>query len=180
METENKRSLEARLEHHRRMAESYHSAYDRKAVKEGSTYDEWVFSDDAVYWSPYFGDNLIELKSNPMTVQQSAKMEALAYSIMVPDWGPLAFKCWPSDCGFVMQTHFGGHRKDNGEMIDFYSYGFVDTNEKDEIIRWETHVSPEYNGFLDYALGVHGPFKNGADEYMAAVGKKLAEAGVKF
>ncbi len=170
-------TLEERIEHHRKMAESYHAAYLKKAVKEGATYDEWVFDDGALYWSPYFGDNVIDLKRNPISVQQSATMEALTYSLTFPDWGPLAFKCWPSDNGFTMQSHFGGHDQ-TGKMMDFYAYGFVETNQYGDVIRWETHVSPEYNDFLDVAIGIHGPFKEGPEPYMAAIGKKLQEARI--
>ncbi|MDF2881409.1 MAG: hypothetical protein K0R54_1966 [Clostridiaceae bacterium] len=174
-----KLNLEERIAMHRRMAESYHHAYDKKAVKDGATYDEWKFADDAIYWSPYFGDNVIDLRTNPMSVKTSATMEALSYSVTFPDWAPLDFKCWPSDIGFVMQTRFGGHTKD-GTMMSFFAYGFVETNDKGEITRWETHVSPEYNDFLDVAIGVHGPFKQGPEPYMEAVAKKLKEAGVSL
>ena len=170
-------TLEERLQHHKAMAESYHSAYTKQSVKDGATYDEWKFAPDATYFSPYFGDNVIDLAKNPMSVQTSATMEATSYSVTLPDWKPLSFESWASEDGFVMKTHFGGHDKD-GVMHDFYSYGFVKTNEKDEITHWETHVSPEYNDFLDFTLGVHGPFKHGAHEYMAAVAKRLAQAGV--
>lgn len=172
-----KLTLEERISLHRSMAESYHNAYLEKAVKDGATYDEWKFSDDALYWSPYFGDNVIELRTNPISVKASATMEAKAYSVTFPDWGPLDFKCWPSDNGFVMQTHFGGHTKDN-TFMDFYSYGFVETNEQGLIKHWETHVSPEYNDFLDAAIGIHGPFKKGPEPYMAALATKLKQAGV--
>ncbi len=174
-----KLTLEERIELHRRMAMSYYSAYDKKAVKDGATYDEWKFADDAVYFSPYFGDNLIELRTHPMSVKTSATMEALSYSVTFPDWAPLSFKCWPSDNGFVMQSHFGGHTKD-GKFMDFFAYGFVETNAEGLITRWETHVSPEYNDFLDVAIGVHGPFKQGPEPYMAAVAKKLKEAGISL
>lgn len=72
-----------------------------------------------------------------MSVCQSATMEADTYCLFLPDWGPLDFRCWPSDKGFVMQTHFGGHDK-SGKFWDFYAYGFVETNEWCEITRWET------------------------------------------
>lgn len=172
-----KLTLEERIELHRRMALSYNSAYDKKAVKDGATYDEWKFADDAVYFSPYFGKGVIELKTHPISVKTSATMEAKAYSLRFPDWGPVEFNCWPSDIGFVMKTHFVGHTKDGKEM-DFYAYGFVETNEDGEIKRWETHVSPEYNDFLDVAIGVHGPFGDQADEYMKALARTLKEAGV--
>lgn len=170
-------TLEERIERHRKMAECYHQAYLKRTVEDGETYTEWVFAPHAKYWSPYFGDNLIDLSEYPMSVRKSATMEADTYCITFPDWGPLGFKCWPSDNGFVMQTHFGGHDK-SGKLWDFYAYGFVETNEAGEITRWETHVSPEYNDFLDQAIGVHGPFKNGPAPYMEAVAKKLQEAGV--
>jgi len=170
-------SAEEKIAHHSRMAEGYHQAYEKIAVKDGATYDAWVFADDAVYWSPYFGDNLIDLKTNPMTVKQSATMEALTYSLTLPDWKPLGFKYWAGVNGFAMQSHYGGHDAE-GHLHDFYAYGFVDTNEYGEITRWETHCSPEYNDFLDFTIGIHGPFKNGADEYMYAVMKKLSANGV--
>lgn len=170
-------TLEERIDHHRKMAYSYYGAYDKKAVKDGSTYDEWVFADHAQYWSPYFGDNVIDLSTYPMTVQGSATMEALTYSLTLPDWKPLDFRCWPSDNGFVMQSHFGGHTED-GVLHDFYAYGFVETDEYGDIKRWETHVSPEYNDFLDLTIGVHGPFKEGPEAYMKAVMAKLTAAGI--
>lgn len=172
-------TLADRIEHHRRMAESYCSAYQAHTVEDGATYQEWVFAKGAKYWSPYFGDNVIDLDSYPMSVRQSATMEASTYCITLPDWGPMGFKCWPSDNGFVMQTHFGGHDM-KGTLYDFYAYGFVETNEAGEITRWETHVSPEYNDFLDKCLGVHGPFKHGAEEYMEAVAKKMQEVGLNI
>jgi hypothetical protein len=168
--------LEDRIALHRRMAESYHAAYARKAVKDGATYEAWKFAEDAVYWSPYFGDELIKLSEHPLSVEKSATMEARAYSVKFADWGPVQFKCWPSDNGFVMQTLFSGHTND-GSMMSFFSYGFVETNEAGEITRWETHVSGDYDDFLDVALGVHGPFRRGADEYMKAVARALEQAG---
>lgn len=178
-EKTNHLTLEERISLHRRMAESYRNAYDNKAVKDGATYEEWNFSDDALYWSPYFGDNVIELHSNPISVKASATLEAKVYSLTFPDWAPLEFKCFPSDHGFVMQTHFGGHQKD-GTLVDFYSYGFIETNEEGLINRWETHVSPEYNDFLDLAIGVHGPFKNGPEPYIEALTRKLKEADISI
>ncbi|MCH3987665.1 MAG: hypothetical protein LKG56_10190 [Lachnospiraceae bacterium] len=172
-------TLEERIEKHKKMAEAYHSAYMKQSVQDGAKYDDWVFAPHATYWSPYFGNNVIDLDNNPMSVQKSATMEAATYSVTMKDWGPLSFECWSSDRGFVMKTHFGGHTED-GVLHDFFAYGFVDTNDKCEITHWETHVSPEYNDFLDVALGVHGPFKNGAGEYMAAVAKKMQEKGVKI
>lgn len=145
-------TLEERLAMHKKMAEAYWSAYQTRNVEDGAKYEDWVFAPHATY------------------------------SVTMPDWAPLDCRCWPSDRGFVMLTHFGGHTPD-GVLHDFYAYGFVDTNEKGEITHWETHVSPEYNDFLDAAIGVHGPFpsfKNGAGEYMQAVAKRMQEKGVKI
>jgi hypothetical protein len=175
-----KMTLEERIALHRRMAESYHAAYDKKAVKEGATYEAWKFADDAKYWSPYFGNHIIELKTTPISVKDSATMEALAYSLKFPDWGPIEFKSWPSDNGFVMKTLFQGHMKDGTEMR-FFAYGFVETNDQGEITRWETHVNgDEYGPFLDVAIGVHGPFKESAAPYMEALGRALKAAGVNM
>ena len=104
----------------------------KKAVKDGATYEAWKFADDAKYWSPYFGNHIIDLKTNPISVAASATMEAKAYSLKFPDWGPVEFKCWPSDNGFVMKTLFQGHTKDGKEM-SFFAYGFVETNDQGEI-----------------------------------------------
>ncbi|MBP2045163.1 hypothetical protein [Methanobacterium aggregans] len=119
------------------------------------------------------------MSEHPISVSTSATMEAKAYSLRLPDWGPAEFKCWPSDNGFVMKTQFEGHTKD-GKKMSFYSYGFVETNNQGEITRWETHVSEEYSAFLDVAIGVHGPFHDGADEYMEALARTLNEAGVSL
>ena len=81
-------NLQERIALHRRMAEGYHAAYAHRAVKDGATYATWEFADDAVYWSPYFGNKLIKLSEHPVSVAASATMEARAYSITFPDWGP--------------------------------------------------------------------------------------------
>ena len=61
--------------------------------------------------------------------------------------------------------------------MGFLCIWIIETNESGEIIRWETHVSPEYNDFLDMVIGVHGPFKDGPEPYMAAVAKKTEPSG---
>jgi hypothetical protein len=60
--------------------------------------------------------------------------------------------------------------------MGFYSYSFVDTNEKGEVARWETHVNDEYNPFLEVAVGVTGPF-HGHAEYLDALRLRLAKEG---
>lgn len=162
----------------RRLAESYIAAYDKKAVKDGATYDDWVFASDATYWSPYFGNEMIDLSVNPMSVADAATFEAKSYSVEFKDWGPLDFECFPTPDGVAWKSHFGGHRRRDNVLMDFFAYSFLHINEYGEITHWETHVNPDYNDFLDVAIGAHGPFKNGAHEYMAAVVKKLESAGI--
>ncbi len=185
MNSENKTkkmSLEERIDLHRRMAESYHSAYAKKAVKDGATYVEWKFAKDALYQSLYFtGDNVIKLDSSlSISVEKSATMEAKAYSVTFPDWGPVDFKCWPADNGFTMRTRFQGHMKD-GTRMSFSSIGMVETNDQGEITHWETFVNgDEYGPFLQAAIGVRGPFLKGGSEYMEAVARVLKENGLSL
>lgn len=162
----------------KRLAESYIEAYRRQAVKDGAAYDDWVFADHATYWSPYFGNDMIDLSANPMSVADSATFEAKCYSIEFKDWAPLDFESFPTADGVAWKSHFGGHRRKDDVMMDFFVYSFLHINAYGEITHWETHVSCDYNDFLDAAIGTHGPFRNGAHEYMAAVMKKLASAGI--
>ena len=67
---------EERIANNRAIADSYYQAYDKKAVKNGAVYDVWQFAPHAEYWSPYFGNNLIDLEADPMSVEDSATMEA--------------------------------------------------------------------------------------------------------
>lgn len=167
-----------RYERNAKIAQAYYSAYDKKAVKDGATYDDWVYAPHAEYWSPYFGNGLIDLETNPISVEDSATMEALSYSVEFSDWGPVDFEAFPSVHGVAWKTHFGGHRRSDGVFMDFFAYSYVRTNEYGEIAHWETHVNSDYNDFLDVAIGEHGPYRNGADAYMMAVMKKLASAGI--
>lgn len=175
---------EERVALNRRIAESYIGAYDKtrvkegNAVKDGAIWEAWVFSKDADYWSPYFGNGTINLATNPISVEDSATFEALSYSIEFADWAPLDFECFPCVEGCAWKSHFGGHRRDNGEFMDFFAYSYIHTNEYGEITHWETHVNSDFSDFLQVAIGDHGPYKNGADVYMAAVVKKLASAGI--
>ena len=166
------------LEKNRQIAESYYIVYSKKTVKDGAVYDKWVFAPNATYWSPYFGNNKIDLGVCPISVEDSATMEALSYSIEFKDWGPVDFECFPSIEGVAWKTHFGGHRKKDDVFMDFYAYSFIKTNEYGEITHWETHVNTDYNDFLDVAIGEHGPYKEGADPYIKAVTKKLMSAGI--
>ena len=167
-----------RYENNAKIAQSYYSAYDKKAVKDGAVYDAWVYASRAEYWSPYFGNGMIDLETNPISVEDSATMEALSYSIEFSDWGPIDFESFPSIEGVAWKTHFGGHRKSDGVFMDFFAYSYIRTNEYGEITHWETHVNSDYNDFLDVAIGEHGPYKDTADRYMAAVMKKLASGGI--
>lgn len=171
-------SLAERIERHRSLAESYHQSYAERSVQQGATYAEWVFADNATYASPYFGSELIDLTVHPISVQESATMEALAYSVRFDNWGPVEFQCWPSDAGFAMKSYFVGNRRSDGVAMGFHAYGFIDTDEQCRITHWETHVSREYDDFLDVAIGVHGPFNGQAEHYMSALAATLAQAGV--
>jgi len=170
-------NTEDRVAKHRRMAEAYRNAYLRKGVEQGESYEEWKFADNAVYASPYFtGDQVYPMSEFSMNAATSATNEAAAYALTFPDWAPADFKCWPADNGFVMKTRWEGHMKD-GTKMGFYSYGFVETNDRGEITRWETHVNDEYSPFLEVAIGVRGPF-HGTEEYNDAVARTLREAGI--
>ena len=171
-------TLLERLDLHRRMAESYHAGYAERSVQDGQTYTDWQFGPTATYASPYFGDEEIDLATHPISVKQSATMEAVAYSVAFDGWGPVDFQCWPSPDGFAMKTRFEGRRRADGVVMGFFAYGFVTTDTEGLITHWETHVSREYDDFLDVAIGVHGPFVGKADDYMAALGATLAKAGV--
>ncbi len=171
-------SIEERVAHHRRMAESYAQTYLRRGVQEGETYEAWKFAPDATFASPYFtGEGvLISLAAAPADAGKVATMEAKAYALKFPDWKPASFVYWPADNGFAMKTRWEGHAAD-GTTMGFYSYGYVTTNDKGEIAHWETHVNSEYDTFLDYVLGVHGPF-HGYTEYTDALVRVLMQAGV--
>lgn len=75
------------------------------------------------------------------------------------------FKCCSSDT-FITQSHFGGHYRKK-KFENFYVSGFVETSR-----RGETHVSPEYNKFLDKAIGAHRSLKSGPEPNMQAVAEK--------
>lgn len=170
-------NTEERVAKHARMAQGYRDAYLHKQVHEGESYEAWAFADDAEYWSPYFtGEKVLLMKDVAIDTAKSATMEATAYALTFPDWHPADFKYWAAENGFVMKTRWEGHMKD-GTRMGFFSYSFVETNEKCEIGRWETHVNDEYSPFLEVAIGVRGPFKDG-DDYMAALSRCLEKAGV--
>lgn len=167
-----------RIDKNRKIAEAYYHAYDKKTVKDGASYENWVYAPHATYWSPYFGDEMIDLETHPIRVDDAATMEALSYSVEFEDWGPVDFECFPAVDGVAWKTHFGGHRKSDGVFMDFFAYSFVRTNEAGEITHWETHVNSDYNDFLDVAIGEHGPYRESSDDYMKAVMKRLASAGI--
>ena len=166
-----------RIANNKAIAESYFQSYDKKAVKDGAVYETWKYAPHAEYWSPYFGNSMIDLETNPISVEDSATMEALSYSVEFNDWKPIDFECFPSIEGCAWKTHFGGYRKKDGVFLDFFAYSFIRTNEYGEITHWETHVNPAYNDFLDVAIGEHGPYDD-ANRYMMAVMKKLTSAGI--
>ncbi|OBF14883.1 hypothetical protein [Mycobacterium sp. ACS4331] len=159
-----------RIAKHRRMAESYRDKYVLQTVQEGDSYDEWEFTDDAVYTSPYFvADQELVLKDVATSFDTAATVEAKAYSVVFPDWKPVEFKCWPADNGFVMRNRWEGTSVD-GETMGFYSISFVETNDEAQITHWSTYVNDEeYGPFLEKAIGARGPFHG--DEYMQALAR---------
>ena len=168
---------EERIANNRAIAESYYHAYDKKAVKDGAVYDVWPLRPMRNIGRTTSANSMIDLQENPISVEDSATMEALSYSVEFDDWGPVDFECFPSVDGVAWKTHFGGHRKKDGVFMDFFAYSFIRSNEYGEITHWETHVNSGYNDFLDVAIGEHGPY-NDANVYMAAVMKKLSSAGI--
>lgn len=159
-----------RIAKHRRMAESYRDKYVLRKVQEGESYDEWEFTDDAVYTSPYFvaGQELV-LKDVATSFDVAATVEAKAYSVVFPDWKPVDHKFWPAENGLVMRYRWEGTTAD-GETMGFYSISFIDTDEDGKITHWSTYVNDEeYGPFLEKAIGARGPFHG--DEYMEALAR---------
>ncbi len=166
-----------RIANNKAIAEAYISVYDETSVKDGSTYEGWRYAPHATYWSPYFGNGTIDLQENPISVEDSATMEALSYSVEFDDFKPLEFECYPSIEGVAWKTRFGARRKSDGVLMSWFTYSYIHTNEYGEITHWETHVNGAYDAFLDVAIGEHGPYDD-ANLYMAAVMRKLASAGI--
>lgn len=168
---------EERIANNAAIAQSYYSAYDKKAVKDSAVYDVWKFAPHAEYWSPYFGNSMIDLQENPISVEDSATMEALSYSVEFDNWAPVDFEAFPSVEEVAWKTHFGGYRKKDGQFMDFFAYSFIRSNEYGEITHWETHVNANYNDFLD--VETENTVRITMQMfYMAAVMKKLASAGI--
>ncbi len=112
--------LEDRIAKHRRMAESYRDKYVLQKVQEGESYDEWVFTDDAVYTSPpYFvADQELVLKDVATHWDTAATIEAKAYGVeFPPDWKPVDFKVWPAENGFVMRYRWQGTSQTTGAVM---------------------------------------------------------------
>lgn len=161
-----------------KLALSYFHSYRKESVKDGVTYaGAWTLAEDATYYSPYFVGETIRLGAAAINFDESSAMEALSYSIEFDDWKPVDFKYYPSEHGVAWKTHFMGRRKDDGQPMGFFAYSYLDINVYGEITHWETHVNRDYDVFLDKAIGTHGPF-HGMDEYMQAVCRKLASAGI--
>ena len=174
--------LADRVEFHAQMAEDYFTVYDQQTIQEGAAYESWEFADDAIFWSPYFtGGEIMDLgafvQAQDVSIAKFATMEALAFTVKFPDWGPVEFQYWPHEDGFVMRTLFVGHHRDTGEEWRFYAHGFVWTNEQNEIERWETWVDERYDPFFVEAVGVGGPW-HGPFEYFMALQQFLADQGL--
>jgi len=173
------RELEDRIELHRQMAEDYYMGYDQETVQQGEAYASWKVAEGADYWSPYFTNYQTIPLTSMEDIAMSATIEANAYRVRFPDWGPVEFMSWPSDHGFVMRTKFEGTDRCTGNTMSFYTHGFVETNENGELTHWETWPdTPQYDPFLKAAIGQCGPWKD-AQEYYGAIIAFLnkAEAG---
>lgn len=151
--------LEDRIAKRRRMAESYRDKYVLQQVQEGERYDEWEFTDDAVYTSPYFvAEQELVLKDVAMHLDTAATIEAKAYGVVFPDWKPVEFKVWPAENGFVQGYRWEGTNVNTDKTMGFYSISFVETNEEAKIVHWSTYVNDdEYGPFLQAAIGAADP-----------------------
>ena len=163
-----------KMEYHRKMAKTLRNAYEKRAVEDADSFQQWVFADHAKFWSPYFGNREMDLSEDVDETRKFGVGEAYACMHAMPDYSLLGFRCWPSSAGFALQMRLGGHGP-GGELHAYYSYIFIDTDDDGRIIRWETHVSPEYNAFMDFVLGMHGPFTDGLESYSEAVMKKMEQ-----
>jgi hypothetical protein len=167
-------NLEDRIAHHAQMALSYRDSYVDKSVAGGAKFN-WTFARDAIYYSPYFTSEELTLSEVGSKNGEGATLEAQVYAMTFADWRPEEFKYWPADNGFTMKTRWQG-TTDDGTKYGFFSYSFVETDEKGEVIRWETHVNDEYSPFLEMAIGVRGPF-HGHAEYLDALRRRLERVG---
>lgn len=168
-------NLDERIAMHRRMAEGFGNSYrTRRSHASADQCTSWYFVEDAEYFAPYFtGGRLIYLRDytayRSLDISIVAATEEQAYSAQFPDWGPIEFKYWPSDNGFVMKTLFQGHTR-QGRAMSFWAGGFIETNAEGLITRWETHVNGEEIGpFLDIAIGVRGPFSSPSAYFRALI-----------
>lgn len=164
-----------RLHLHAEMAQDYYDAYEQltsgeDVVGEDVIYPSWTLAEGAEYWSPYFTNYAIIPLTSMEEIILSATLEASAYRVMFPDWGPVEFNSWPSLQGFVMRTKFQGTHRITGEVMSFYTHGFVYTNEDGEITRWETWPEPyAYDAFLLSAIGDCGPWDESCQYYNAVL-----------
>ena len=172
--------LVERIAKHRRMAESYRDKYVLQKVQEGESYDEWEFTDDAVYTSPYFlAEQELVLKDVATHWDTAATIEAKAYGVTFPDWKPVDFKVWPAENGFVQRYRWEGTNVNTGETMGFYSISFVETNDDCQIVHWSTYVNDEeYGPFLEAAIGARGPFQG--DGYMQALARHFEKHSIAF
>ena len=150
-----------RIGRNRRSAEAYYAAYNKQAVKDGAVYDEWIYAPHADYWSPYFGNGTIDLETNPISVEDSATMEALSYSIEFREWAPVDFECFPAVNGVAWKTHFGGYRKSDVMMPKMDGYEMVAA-----LRQMHTNIPILLITAKDSFLDLRKGFLTGADDYM--------------
>jgi hypothetical protein len=172
-------TLEERVELNRRLAECYHDAYRLQQERGRTDLDMWKFSDDAVFYMPYFtGGDVVPmglfLKTAGISLSDLADMEQKAYSKILPDWHNVEFLAFPSDIGFAFRARMEGHDQ-HGRKYSFHACDFLLTNDEGQITRWETHMDDsEFGPVVELLTGQRGPFEN-FDVYWKAVADHLTD-----
>lgn len=167
---------ERRVRAHRDMALHYCASFNGYEVEGALAQPAWSFAPEAVYCAPYLGYHKLSLADLPVGMDSFASAEQLAYTLAFPDWSLLDYEIWPSEEGFAIKLHFGGH-DGAGTLCDYNQSVFVRTNGHLGITEWSIFVDPNYSTFLDKALGIHGPFES-LKAYFEAVVGKLTAAGI--
>jgi hypothetical protein len=154
-----------RITLHRRMAESWYDGYRLFPERQELILsDEWRFTDEAVYWSPYFSGGRIhpvgKFFKTGLTFASGGSMETSVYAAKMPDWRPVEFICWPSENGFAMRSRYEGHTAD-GVRMTAHIVNLVLTNPDGLIDRYESHLDThEFGPIAEVVLGVPGPFRD--------------------
>jgi hypothetical protein len=159
-------TLEERIALHRRMATSWFETYrDFPKKKVITMSSEWKWSDDAIYWSPYFSGSKEHpvgkfFKRGDLSFGSGASQETAVYADAFPDWRPVEFTCWPSENGCAWRSKQEGHNS-KGVKYAAHIVNLITTNSEGLITRYESHLdSAEFGPVAMQALGTPGPFEN--------------------